>query len=374
MMQRQTPIALCMHCRVPLTHVEAERGLFVDFCRRCGLTWFDRGELGRLLGQSEDMPCAAEPESSSSAALACSRCNQISFHLWYVKNIEFYRCHICQSILISLRNVQIVRQILRQEQASKSVQQKLQLTTFTYSATFETPKLDLVAVPCTLFLAICFDYFRLTQFLAWYIGMIFHELGHGVAGWLSGYFALPTPFAVTFYGSNQSYIITLVVFAACFRGFIGAFTKKSRFFCAFFGATIIAQIYLTFFQTNVQARQLIIAGGFAGEMIFSGLLIGSYHLSIPYRWDFWRFLSIFLGMMVCSQSILRWIKVKLDLAPIPWGSALGGQDDGDLAQLRDTFSWTEANIVDFYFRIALCCLAFIGCSYFWFLLTRKQRV
>jgi hypothetical protein len=193
--------------------------------------------------------------------------------------------------------------------------------------------------------------------------MIFHELGHGFAAWLSGYLALPLPFAFTFYGGDQSYVI-IAGFVACWcRGLLAAFNARSPALGGVFISLLVAQMYMSFGLGHDQAQEMIVAGGFVGELIFGALLISGFHLRLPWRWDFWRFLALFLGMLIYSQSIVRWIQVKAGLADIPWGSAIGGRSDGDLSRLRDKYLWTESTIVDVYYRLAVAALAWILVHY-----------
>lgn len=143
---------------------------------------------------------------------------------------------------------------------------------------------------------------------------------------------------------------------------------------AFFLALLVAQIYLSFGLDHDQAQKMIVAGGFVGELICGAMLISAFRFRLPWRWDFWRFLALFAGMLIDSQSIVRWIKVKAGLVEIPWGSAIGGAEDGYLSRLRDKYLWTESTIVDFYYHLALVCIVWILLNYVWSVPATWRRI
>lgn len=356
-------IVQCPHCQTIMGYVEAERGLFVDFCQGCGRTWLDQGELGRILGRPQDLPDTARPHPSPTASLACPACKTASLLPWTLNSLEFERCSQCLGTLIKLREARQFRSLYKPAFTSPNPDPRQDPPIQTHVSTLDTPRLDLVAVPIALVIGLGLGQIRLIMYLAWYVSMIFHELGHGVAAWLSGYLAIPVPFGFTFYSGNQSYVV-IAGFVACWcRGLIAAFNAKSTALGVFFLVLLGAQIYLSFGLEHDRAREMFVAGGFVGELIFGALLISAFHARLPWRWDFWRFPALFVGMLVYSQSIVRWIKVKVSLAEIPWGSVVGDTSDGDLSRLRDRYLWTESTIVDFYYHVAMASLAWILVHY-----------
>lgn len=128
-----------------------------------------------------------------------------------------------------------------------------------------------------------------------------------------------------------------------------------------FAVLLLTQIKLSFFTSSDEARQIAIAAGIGLELVYGGLFIGAFHYHLPrsLRWDFWRFLALFLGALIYSHTTLLWVKIRFGLAKIPWGSAVGTTNDGDLNKLLRQWQWTEADIIERFSGLALLSLVWI---------------
>lgn len=70
---------MCPKCRKPtLNDLNTGEGVTVDFCSGCKGVWFERGELGRMVELSKDVPdLDASLKASRDTNLPCPKCKQV---------------------------------------------------------------------------------------------------------------------------------------------------------------------------------------------------------------------------------------------------------------------------------------------------------
>lgn len=367
---------VCPRCALKVAAFSPYPNLTINMCKSCGETWFDEGELAIYVGKPLDLPPCAKPrpELKNEHRLKCPVCRSADLFPWTAEEIEFVRCQGCNGILIALKEAQRLKHLFPLPSRKSVPVQKVGVETGD-PLLFESPRLDIFAVPVALLIGISLSFFHGFTLIAWYVGMLFHELGHAVAGWLGGMLAIPTPFAVTI-TMGRSVAFALLFLILWLLGLIGSINARSRILQVFFLTLIVLQIKMSFFMTSEQATEIHIAAGAGGEIAFAALLLGAFSYRLPrrLRWDFWRLPALMIGAMLFADVIILWIKIKMGRAAIPWGSAVGLSNDGDMSRLRDVYGWTEADIIQNFYMFSLAAIGWILVNFIVALFRMKKSV
>ncbi len=356
---------VCPRCFEKVAPFSPYPHLTINMCETCRETWFHEGELAVYLGKPKDLPPCAEPrpELLREPILKCPDCNSADLFPWTAEHIDFLRCKGCKGVLIPLKEAQKLKKLFP---FSSGKSAKIQQAEVVAGDVFlvDSPHLDTFAVPAALLVGTFLSFFHGYELIAWYIGMFFHELGHAVASWLGGVMAIPTPFAVTI-TMGRSMVFAIFFLIVWIVGFVGSFNMRSRILQLMFLTLIALQIKMSFFMTSEQATEIHIAAGAGGEIAFAALLLGAFRYRLPrrLRWDFWRLPALILGTFLFTDAIIFWIKIKMGRAKIPWGSAVGQSNDGDMNRLRDVYGWTEAEIIQTFFMFSLVAFGWILLHY-----------
>jgi Zn-finger nucleic acid-binding protein len=334
-------------------------------CETCRETWFDEGELAVYLGKPNDLPPCSKPHPGpiNKPILKCPVCSSADLLPWIADHIELLRCQGCKGILIALSEAKKLKKLFP---LSRGKPAQIQNAGVHAGDPFlvESPHLDVFAVPVALLVGIFLSFFHGYRLIAWYVGMIFHELGHAVAAWLGGILAIPTPFAVTI-TMGRSIVFAIFFLIVWILGFIGSFNMRSRILQVMFLTLIALQIKMSFFMTNEKATEIHIAAGAGGEIAFAAVLLGAFRYRLPrrLRWDFWRLPALIIGTFLFTDAIILWVKIKMGRAMIPWGSAVNQSNDGDMNRLCDVYGWTEPEIIQTFYMLSLMALGWILLNY-----------
>jgi hypothetical protein len=122
---------------------------------------------------------------------------------------------------------------------------------------------------------------------------------------------------------------------------------------------VLIQFVMTVFMSQDDFELWSAFGGVAGEFYLSALLMLSFYLPLPERWNwnFWRYPAMFMGAHSFLANFTFWHQIKRGEASIPWGTMLNGSGDagGDMNQLRD-LGWSDGQIINTYIAIGQVCL------------------
>lgn len=204
------------------------------------------------------------------------------------------------------------------------------------------------------------------KMFAWAFSMPFHELGHAVPAWFAGIPALPIPYGFCWVGETRTSTLVFVFISLWTIGIGLALRYRSKILFVMFSIFLLTQLRLTFFTPIERVREIWIAFGSGGEIVFGAFLVGAFTYKLPQqiRWDFWRFFSLIIGAVLFATSALKWSDIHRGTYPMPWGSAMSNNaGDGDFEKLRDLFGWTQQSITQFHLKLVKNGFVWIGVHY-----------
>jgi uncharacterized membrane protein YeaQ/YmgE (transglycosylase-associated protein family) len=206
------------------------------------------------------------------------------------------------------------------------------------------------------------------SFLVWgTVEMWFHELGHAFVAWLSGFVAVPLPFFTMMPREARSGWVVAIVL-----GSIGAIAYESAArrlwgLVAFAGVLALTQLELTVVLNPAQARQWGLFAGQAGAIVLPTLVMVAFYQPIGWRWDFWRYPVLGVAAVGFVHALFVWIGVARGTGPMPHGSAVGDDSEGDMERLIREFHWTKTSLANSYVGLSVTCLFVLGATYVVFL-------
>lgn len=201
------------------------------------------------------------------------------------------------------------------------------------------------------------------SFLVWgTVEMWFHELGHAVVAWLSGFFAIPLPFVTLGAEDRSTFVIVLTVAGIAGIAY-GGWRYKMPNVVVFAGCLLAVEIYLTFVLNARQARQWEIFAGQAGAIVLPTLVMLAFYQPIGWRWDFWRYVAVVVAAVGLVHALFIWIGVARGTGVMPHGSAVGDDSQGDLERLVRTYKWTLVSLAHAYITLCVVCLLALGAYY-----------
>lgn len=228
---------------------------------------------------------------------------------------------------------------------------------------FDRPLVQRLAYPVAAVFALVVGGLGVGETLFLFARIWIHEFGHAFPAWLSGRAALPLPFGFTFWNEESSWFTAL-----CLAFLIGVFAvasyrEKRRFGMGLAGVLFALQITCTLFVSDLRMIEWILAGGLAGELVLSTLLVVSFYYPLPdrFRWDFWRFVVLVPAACVFASAFAMWIRIDQGTEGLPFGSILGapGDGSGDVERLMDGYYWTADGMTTFYRTLGVVCLLVI---------------
>lgn len=196
-----------------------------------------------------------------------------------------------------------------------------------------------------------------------FAGMWFHELGHALAAWFTGFPAAPMPW-VTWMGA-RGLVPTAVLAAGLFAGARFAWLHERRGaagLCGVGGALALLGRLLS----EANARTLI---NFAGDGF--GIALGALAMTAIFarkgtrlhhgalRWGL-----LGLGAMAYVDLSATWVAAWRDPAEIPFGEqALAGPSDA--SRLVDAAGWTEAQLVHRLLAVIIVSALSVAGAWLW---------
>jgi hypothetical protein len=194
------------------------------------------------------------------------------------------------------------------------------------------------------------------------LSMWIHELGHAVAAWLCGRFAVPGPW-FTPMGSGRSLIVVLLVAAALVAGAVRLWGQSRPWSVALL-ALLPVQLYCSFGLGERQATAFIIWSGDGGCLVLGTLLMLSLYArkqsQIRVGWLRWGFLVI--GAAAWADGFATWWAARTDRDAIPFGENEGrGLSDPTVLVFEKGFS--IPGLVSSYIWAGALCLAVLAVAY-----------
>ena len=193
--------------------------------------------------------------------------------------------------------------------------------------------------------------------------MWIHELGHAVAAWLCGRFAIPGPW-FTPLGASRSLFVVLPVSAVLVYGAIRLWNRW-KVGALFLLLLLLVQMLCSFGLSRRSVDVLMIWGGDGGCMVIGTLLMLSFYArktsQIRIGWLRWGFLVI--GAAAFADSFATWWAARGDRAAIPFGENEGrGMSDPTVLVFQQGISVDD--LVRSYVLTGFACLALLGIVYF----------
>ncbi|MBI2511634.1 MAG: hypothetical protein HYV96_06640 [Opitutae bacterium] len=186
-----------------------------------------------------------------------------------------------------------------------------------------------------------------------------HEFGHATVAWLSGYRALPLPIGWTNVEAERA---PFVYFGVLFL--LGALAwagwRERKIWAILLPLALVpVQFYMTWRMPEHRGELWLAFGGVGGEFYLSAALMALFFVHLPekFRWGICRYVFAFLGASTLLNVWLRWRKIARFEETIPYGSMIGGEEDGggDMNVLR-AHGWRETQIVHVYTSLGFWCL------------------
>lgn len=202
----------------------------------------------------------------------------------------------------------------------------------------------------------------LMNFFFWHFQMGFHELGHAIAGWMTGQAAIPTYGFTILFGES-------VFFHVIFLGALGAGAYFGHMEESFFLKWVCTGLFIISLGVWAIARgpqimMIFSLGGFLGEIFISSILICSFYYSLPRRlhWDFFKYPFVLIAFIVLLKSYHTWSRAYQSPGNLPMsGSIHSATDKSDTEKLLESKFWTGRTLPSFLVKAhQLCFFIIVG--------------
>ncbi|MGK7911969.1 MAG: hypothetical protein AB4050_10900 [Synechococcus sp.] len=228
---------------------------------------------------------------------------------------------------------------------------------------FDSPIVNIAAVPVALIAAMMAN--TIVPILMLPLQIWIHELGHATVAWMAGYRALPLPFGWTSISGERSTFVYIGILFLLGLLFVAGRRERKRWPMVLAVVLAVVQAVMTWGLSERVFDLLVVFGGVGGEFYLSTLFIVGFYFKLPdrLRWDFWRFVVLFVAASTFCQAFWQWHLIDRGLQDIPWGTMLFGSGDagGDMNRLNFDHGWSAARIVSTYSRLGeLCLMAIVG--------------
>jgi hypothetical protein len=251
-------------------------------------------------------------------------------------------------------------------------QQKFQIDAALQSAdtdpySFHNRYINYSALPMALLLAIVAQLLVFPKILLRPFHIWIHEFGHAFVAWLAGHGATPLPFGWTNVTEERSPLVYLCFLVLLLVLFWSGWREKKYWAMGIATILAILQFYMTWIMSVDNYLMWLYFGGVGGEIYLSALIVACFYCPLPdkLRWDFWRYIFLFIATFTFNESFVNWHQIKNGSADIPWGTMFGGQGDagGDMNQLNAFYGWSDTQIINTYSQLSNICLFFLIAIY-----------
>ena len=223
-------------------------------------------------------------------------------------------------------------------------------------------KLCVAAIPSMLVLALLFHFLTPgVQRIA--LGMPIHELGHAVAAWFTGFWAIPT-LRKTIIPEERSVIAPILLAGAIGWMMFAAWRAGKTYLVALGAALLAVQAVGTFAVREHVAVAIYTFGGDGIGMVLATLLMASFFFgkrSQLYKGSLrWGFLAI--GAAAFVDMFATWLAALRDRLAIPIGE-IEGVGLSDAARLLGEHLWDERALVQRFVTVGVLCLVALAVVY-----------
>lgn len=367
---------------MPLSGYEASPGVEVELCTQCRGLFLDRNEIRQLVGQgslakaTEVVPVSLGEE----VGVRCPKCVEPAMQPLRVKGapeVGSWQCRSCGGLWLGDGAFFELARALRASSPSLPLVRHIAPPTLSRAPTpidgsgltHSRSRLDeglenLVAVPLVMLLSWLFCSTQFGRLMASMVGMPFHELGHAAASWLSSRIAIPLPF-FTFWYDEQSILMGSLVAGGLGWLMFHTYREKNWFMLSSASVLFLAWLVITFAFAPERTLMWQILAGALGEIVFGGFILVAFHFPLPdrFRWDFWRWVALIPASLSFVHATMLWRTVAADVSQMPWGSAIGSEDDGDMNRLVQQFHWSANALAEVYLTTAYFALAALAVAY-----------
>lgn len=376
---------------MPLSGYEASPGVEVELCAQCRGLFLDRHEIRELVGRgslsraTDVVPLSLEED----VGMQCPKCVDPAMQPLSIKGASeagSWQCRACGGMWLPDGAFFELARALRTSLpavppiVAPMVSRAPSLPTgprLTHSRSYFDQGLEnLFAVPVALVLSfwLCSSNFgRLFSFM---VGMPFHELGHAAGSWLSSRIAIPLPF-FTFWYDDQSVLMGLIVASVLGWLLFHTYSEKNRFMFGSVSVVALAWLVITFLISPRTTLMWQILSGALGELVFAGFILIAFHFPGPdrLRWDFWRWVALVPAAVCFTHALTLWHGAASDVSKVPWGSAIGEENDGDMNRLVGQFGWNANELADFYLNVGYLAVTALVAAYAYavYRLIRRKR-
>jgi len=196
-----------------------------------------------------------------------------------------------------------------------------------------------------------------------FLTMWIHELGHAVAAWLSGRFAVPGPWVTRIGDGTSAATILLVAAGIGYLGYRG-WREQRRWLMGLAACLAIVQVVCTLLLSRAKADAFITFFGDGGMLVLgAGLILtfwsppGSY---LHRQWLRWGFLVI--GAFAFADATLSWLAAHKDSSTIPYGE-IAGVGHSDPTKLVFDRNWTQDSMIARYLWLAAASFVAVAGRY-----------
>ena len=184
-------------------------------------------------------------------------------------------------------------------------------------------------------------------------GMWLHELGHALAAWLCGQWAVPLPWFTFTFGRNP--LVSVLVFGGAAGLLWSGRQRQAPALLAAGGALALAGAVGHLLPPRTQ-ELVFVFGGAAGAMLL-GALVASAFLLPPggralqggLRWGW-----LAIGAISWADATHLWVLARRDVANLPFGLEDGTESDA--TKLVERFHWAEDALVARHLAVAALAL------------------
>ena len=196
--------------------------------------------------------------------------------------------------------------------------------------------------------------FPFTRFVASYLAILVHELGHAVAGWVFGYPAIPA-FDFLFGGGVTFHTGRNGVMLACVYGLLGAaawWARRRTTLLLLIGIATGLHAILSMTRAH---EAIQVAAGHLSELVSAGLFLHRALAGTGLRTPAERPAYAFAGsFLVLNAVAFAWKLATSDAARVEYGAAKGGGHWMDFSRLAAEFlGWELGTVARLYLVLAV---------------------